>query len=129
MGGIDSDTLYGTLNLLVLQALADGPQHGLAIARRIHEQSQRALEIGEGALYPALHRMERDGLVVGSWGVSVTKRRARFYRLSARGRRRLEQEVERWVEHTRSVAAVLGLGALLGAEGGEAPSQAGATDA
>lgn len=109
MGSIDSDTLYGTLNLLVLQALRDDPLHGLAISRRIEDASGDVLSIGEGALYPALHRMERDGLVEGSWGVSEKKRRAKFYRLTDRGRRRLDREVERWKAHTEAVGAVLEL--------------------
>jgi transcriptional regulator len=107
MGIIDADTLYGTLNLLVLQSVAAGPLHGLAIARRIHEASREVLEVGEGALYPALHRMERDGLIAGSWGVSESNRRARFYRLTADGRRRLEAESRRWRVHAGAVQAVL----------------------
>jgi PadR family transcriptional regulator PadR len=107
MGIVDADTLYGTINLLALRALADGPLHGLAIARRIHEASRAALEIGEGALYPALHRMERDGLIAGSWGVSESNRRARFYRLTAEGRRRLDAESRRWRAHAGAVEAVL----------------------
>ena len=109
MGSIDSDTLYGTLNLLVLGALSEEPLHGLAISRRIEDASGDALSIGEGALYPALHRMERDGLVEGSWGVSETRRRAKFYELTPKGRRRLEREVERWKAHTEAVGAVLDL--------------------
>lgn len=109
MGSIDSDTLYGTLNLLVLRALSGGPLHGLAISRRIENASGHVLSIGEGALYPALHRMEGDGLVEGSWGISDKKRRAKFYELTPRGRRRLEREVERWKAHTEAVGAVLDL--------------------
>ncbi len=109
MGSIDSDTLYGTLRLLVLQALADGPQHGLGISRHIEDASGDILSIGEGALYPALHRMERDGLVEGRWGTSENNRRAKFYELTPDGRRALEREVERWKTHTEAVAAVLDL--------------------
>ncbi len=107
MGGIDSDTLYGTLNMLVLRALADEALHGLAIARRIHEASREALTVGEGALYPALHRMEREGLVHGSWGISDTRRRARFYALTDEGRRRLSEETRRWRDHVQAVGSVL----------------------
>lgn len=106
---IDSTSLYGTLNLLVLQALAEGPLHGLAIARRILSESDEVLQVEEGALYPALHRLERDGLLEASWGTSENNRRARFYRLTDRGRARLEREVERWAAHTGAVARMLGL--------------------
>lgn len=110
MGGIGSNTLYGTLNLLVLKALADEELHGLEIARRIFDSSNEALKIEEGALYPALHRLERDGLVEGEWGISDARRRARFYRLTAEGRKRLAGEIERWARHASGVAAVLDLG-------------------
>lgn len=109
MGSIDSDTLYGTLRLLVLQTLADGPRHGLAISRSIEEASGEILSIGEGALYPALHRMERDGLLEGRWGLSENNRRAKFYELTEKGRRAHAREVKRWKSHTRAVAAVLEL--------------------
>ncbi len=109
MGKIESDTLYGTLNLLILRTLSEGPFHGLAISRQIHADTQDKLKIEEGALYPALHRLERDGLVKGSWGVSETRRRAKFYKLTNKGRAHLEREVERWMGHTKAVAAVLKL--------------------
>jgi len=109
MGSVDSDTLYGTLRLLVLRALADGPRHGLAISRRIEEASGDVLSIGEGALYPALHRMERDGLLVGRWGTSENNRRAKFYELTPEGGRALTREIERWKAHTEAVGAVLEL--------------------
>ena len=76
MGKVESDTLYGTLNLLILKTLAEGPLHGLAISRQIHASTSDKLKIEEGALYPALHRLERDELVGGSWGISETRRRA-----------------------------------------------------
>ena len=107
MAKIDSDTLYGTLNLLILKTLGDGPLHGLAVMRRIHEVSEEGLRIEEGALYPALHRLERDGLVVGTWGLSENRRRAKFYELTKEGRRRLDAEVRRWVTHATAVAPVL----------------------
>ena len=109
MTKIEADTLYGTLSMLVLQALADGPLHGLAISRRIHEEAGEALRIEEGALYPALHRLERDGLVEGEWGISEKRRRAKFYRLTDAGRARLERDVRRWLQHANAVAAVLGV--------------------
>ena len=109
MATIDADTLYGTLSLLILKSLSDGPLHGLAISRQIHREADRVLRVDEGALYPALHRLERDGLVRGAWGVSDTRRRAKFYDLTPRGRRRLRQEIRRWVKHANAVAAVLEL--------------------
>ena len=109
MGGIDADTLYGTLNLLVLQALRDGPLHGLAVSRRLAGTTRGTVRVEEGALYPALHRLERDGLVRGEWGHTEENRRVKFYRLTRKGRRRLEQETARWARHAEAVAAVLGL--------------------
>lgn len=109
MGGIDADTLYGTLNLLVLRALRDGPLHGLAVSRRIEAASRGAVRIEEGALYPALHRLERDGLLEGAWGRTDENRRAKFYRLTRKGRRQLERDAARWARHAEAVAALLGL--------------------
>ncbi len=106
---VDSDTLYGTLNLLILRTLSEGPLHGLAIARRIYDESGEAVDVGEGALYTALHRMERDGLLSGRWGMSDTKRRVKTYELTRAGRKRLERETDRWTSHAEAVAAVLGL--------------------
>ena len=107
MTKVEADTLYGTLSLLVLQALSEGPLHGLEISRRIHDEAGDALRIDEGALYPALHRLERDGLVTGKWGISNKRRRAKFYRLTAKGRRRRQREVARWLKHANAVASVL----------------------
>lgn len=107
---IDSTSLYGTLNLLVLQAVSDGPLHGLAISRAIQARTEEVLQIEEGALYPALHRLRRDGLLSAEWGVSEKNRRAKFYRLTAKGRSRLEREVEQWVRHTGAVRRLLGVG-------------------
>ncbi len=109
MAKISSDTMYGTLNLLILRTVSQEPQHGLDILRRIEAVSGSALRIEEGALYPALHRLERDGLLAGSWGVSDKRRRARFYRLTASGRRQLDREVSRWLTHIGAVARVLGV--------------------
>ena len=104
---IDSTSLYGTLNLLVLQAVSDGPLHGLAIARAIRSRSSDVLQVEEGALYPALHRLHRDGLVESEWGVSENNRRAKFYRLTGEGRRRLERETREWLRHTGAVRRLL----------------------
>ena len=105
--GIDSDTLYGTMNLLVLQALRDGPLHGLAVSRRIESTTNGTLRIEEGALYPALHRLERDGFVEGAWGRTNENRRAKFYRVTRKGRRHLDREAARWVRHAEAVAGLL----------------------
>lgn len=107
--GIDADTLYGTLNLLVLQALADGPLHGVGVSRRIERDAEGFLRVEEGALYPALHRLERDGLVEGEWGRTEENRRAKFYTLTRKGRRQLERDTLRWARHAQAVAQVLGL--------------------
>ena len=107
MTRIDATSLYGTLNLLILKTLESGPRHGLDVAREIRGQTSDVLRIEEGALYPALHRLERDGLVEAEWGVSERGRRAKYYTLTRKGRRRLERERERWVEHTRAVATLL----------------------
>lgn len=109
MTEVEAGTLYGTLSLLVLQALSEGSLHGLAISRRIHEDAGAALKIDEGALYPALHRLERDGLVRGEWGISEKRRRAKFYELTRKGERRLQRDVQRWLKHANAVAAVLGV--------------------
>lgn len=107
--GIDSDTLYGTMNLLVLQALRDGPLHGLAVSRRIESATSGTLRVEEGALYPALHRLERDGLVEGEWGRTDGNRRAKFYRVTRKGRRQLDREAARWARHAEAVAGMLRL--------------------
>ena len=108
--GIDSTSLYGTLNLLILQAVAAEPLHGLAIARRIRESTDDSLSIEEGALYPALYRLERDGLLDPSWGTSENNRRAKYYALTPRGRRRLARERALWVKHTLAVSKLLEVG-------------------
>ena len=107
--GIDANTLSGTLNLLVLQALRNGPLHGLGVRRAIEEQGGGHLRVAEGALYPALHRLERDGLVTGKWGRTDQNRQAKFYRITRKGRRELEREAARWAVHAGAVASVLKL--------------------
>ena len=107
MTAIDATSLYGTLNLLILKTLAPGPRHGLDVAREIRGVTAGVLRIEEGALYPALHRLERSGLLEAEWGVSEKGRRAKYYTLTPKGHRRLEKERARWVEHTRAVSAVL----------------------
>ena len=104
---IDSTSLYGTLNLLVLQAVRNGPLHGLAIARAIQSRTRDVLQVEEGALYPALHRLRRDDLLTSEWGTSENNRRAKFYSLTAKGRARLERETEQWIRHTGAVRRML----------------------
>jgi PadR family transcriptional regulator PadR len=97
------DLLQGTLDMLILKTLARGPLHGYAVAERIHERSEDVLRVEEGALYPALHRLELRGLLASEWGLSENNRRAKYYRLTASGRRYLEAESAQW---TRMVAAI-----------------------
>lgn len=108
MTRVFSGSLYGTLNLLVLQTVAEGGSaHGLEIARRIRDRSEDGLKLEEGALYPALHRLEREGLLEGEWGRSESNRRAKYYALTPAGRERLEGEVRSWLRHTAAVCKVL----------------------
>jgi len=99
----DGELLPGTLDLLILKTLNRGPMHGYAIARSIQQASRDVLRVEEGALYPALHRLEVRGLLRSEWGASDNNRRAKYYRLTALGRRELEAEAEYW---NRVAAAV-----------------------
>ncbi len=102
-----SDLMYGTLDMLILKALMHEPRHGLAIADRIQQISQEVLRVEQGSLYPALYRLEAEGLIKAEWGVSDKNRRARFYELTAAGRRRLTAEREHWDRITAAVNIVL----------------------
>ena len=102
-----SDVFTGTLDLLILRTLRGGARHGYAIGRWIRESSSGALEVEEGALYPALHRLEKRGLIAAEWGQTELNRPGRFYKLTASGKKRLREESTRWREHVRAVAAVL----------------------
>jgi len=104
-----TDVLQGTLVLLVLRSLARGPMHGFGIALHIERISKDALRVEEGSLYPALHRMEQDGWVAADWGVTENNRRARYYRLTAKGRKQLAVEEEKWSRFSNAVAEVLRL--------------------
>jgi transcriptional regulator len=108
MTRVPSDTLYGTLNLLILRVLQDGPLHGLAIQRRLRDLSDSAFTVEEGALYPALHRLESERLLSADWGTSDKNRKAKFYKLTSKGRRHLERESARWTAHARVVFRTLG---------------------
>ena len=99
--------LQGTVDLLVLGALASGPMHGYGVAALVHERSGGELAIEDAALYQALHRLDREGLLDAEWRPSDNKRRARYYRLTPAGRRRLRQESVNWQRYSRAVEAVL----------------------
>ena len=107
MGQGNNEVLSGTLALLVLKTLARGRMHGYGITLHIQRVSKEMLRVEEGSLYPALHRMEQDGWIRADWGVSENNRRARYYELTAKGRKQLEQEEKKWNELTRAVASVL----------------------
>jgi transcriptional regulator len=99
--------LSGTLDLLVLKTLAQGAMHGYGITLHIQRVSNEVLRVEEGSLYPALHRMEQDGWIRAQWGVSENKRKARYYELTAKGRKQLASEEESWNQLTQAVASVL----------------------
>ena len=101
------DLLQGTLEMLVLKALARGPLHGYGVAEWIHQTSQQLLKVEEGALYPALHRLELRGLLEAEWGSSENNRRAKFYRLTAEGTKKLSAETQRWARLSAAVAFVI----------------------
>jgi len=104
-----ASVLQGTLDLLVLSTLSRGPLHGFGIAQRIQQDSDELLRVEEGSLYPALHRLEQSGLLAGAWSETDNGRRARFYSLTARGRRQLALELDSWERISRGVALVLRL--------------------
>jgi len=101
------DLLQGTLDMLILKTLARGPLHGYGIAESIHQRSEDVLRVEEGALYPALHRLELRGLLASEWGVSENNRRAKYYRLTAAGRRYLEAERAQWNRLVAAIARVM----------------------
>ncbi len=101
------DLLLGTLEMLILQILTEGPQHGFGVARRFREITGGSLDIEDGTLYPALYRMERRGLIAAEWRITENKRRAKYYRLTAGGRHHLRTETERWHSFVGVVARVL----------------------
>ena len=107
MAKTNSDQLHGTLDMLVLKVLEDGPLHGYAIATRLERMSKDVLSVEEGSLYPALYRMERRGWLGSAWDLTDTGRRARFYKLTRSGRAQLEAERASWVRLTTAVAHVL----------------------
>lgn len=96
MGRSQTELLQGTLDMLILKALALGEMHGLGISHRIEQVTKRTFQVKPGSLFPALHRMEEEGWLESSWGESQNNRRAKYYRLTKKGRRQLESETERW---------------------------------
>jgi PadR family transcriptional regulator PadR len=102
-----SDLYIGTLDVLILKALSWGPMHGYGIGRWIRQTTDEALTVQEGALYPALHRLQRRGWLDEEWGVTETGREAKYYRMTPAGRRQLRTEVERWRAYARAVTAAL----------------------
>jgi PadR family transcriptional regulator PadR len=102
-----TDLVQGTLDLLIMRTIATQPLHGWAIAQRIQLLSKDVLQVNQGSLYPALQRLERQGWITADWGVSENNRRARFYRLTAAGRRRLEQERADWERLSAAISLVL----------------------
>ncbi len=103
-----SDLFTGTLDLLILRTLQEEPLHGYAVGKHLRDRSKGVLDVEEGALYPALHRLERRGLLSSEWGRTETNRRAKFYSLTRAGLEHLEAESARWSGFSEAVRAVLG---------------------
>jgi PadR family transcriptional regulator PadR len=101
------DLLQGTLDLLILRTLQDSPKHGWDIAERLEQISERVLEVNQGSLYPALHRLEHQGWIKAEWGVSELGRRARFYHLTTAGRKQLSAESEEWERMSAAINRIL----------------------
>jgi transcriptional regulator len=104
---IKSDLLQGTLDLLILKTLATGPMHGYGVSLRIQEISSDALQVRQGSLYPALHRLERRGWIIADWGDSENNRKAKFYRLTRAGKRQLGVEESNWERLKAAIGQVL----------------------
>jgi PadR family transcriptional regulator len=102
-----SELLQGTLDMLVLQTLRLGPAHGYTVARVIQQRSDDVLQVEQGSLYPALNRLEDRGWIASYWATSENNRRARYYKLTAAGRRQLTEETSRWEQMVRAIARVL----------------------
>ena len=103
----DLDLLRGTLDLLILKTLSWGPMHGLAVLRWVEQVTGQRLQITEGALYPALHRREQKGWLAADWGYTERNREAKFYKLTAAGRRQLTAELSKWTRYTEAVNVVI----------------------
>ena len=107
MGESSNDLLQGTVDLLILKAVSLQPMHGWGISQRIQQVTRGALEVNQGALYPALHRLEDRGLLDAEWGTSENNRRAKFYTLTAAGRKQLTSEVRTWQRYANAVQLLL----------------------
>ena len=110
MGNKDADNtplLAGTLDLLILKTLGWEPMHGYGVAEWIRNRTKDDLQIADGALYTALHRLEKRGLIQAEWGLSDNNRKAKYYRLTASGRKQLREQSERWTRYARAVSAVM----------------------
>jgi len=105
--GKPNDLVQGTLDLLILRTIAPEPMHGWAIAKRIQQISRQVLQVQQGSLYPALHRLEQQGWIRAKWAESETGRQAKFYSLTAAGRRQLEQETENWNRLSAAIDLVI----------------------
>lgn len=103
-----SDLLQGTLDLLILKTLELQPMHGWGITQRIQQVSESVLQVNQGSLYPALHRLEEQGWIRASWRTSENKRQAKYYELTAKGRKQLIEEKENWLRLSRAVARIVG---------------------
>ncbi len=106
----NADVLQGTLDLLILKALSAESMHGWGVAQRIQQISRDVLHVNQGSLYPALHRLEQRGWIAASWGASDNNRRAKFYRLTATGRKQLQSEVATWRRFSAAIELVLAAG-------------------
>ncbi len=102
-----TDLLQGTLDVLILKTLALEPMHGWGVAQRIQQMSKDVLQIGQGSLYPALHRLEYKGWIQSDWGASDNNRRAKYYSLTRKGRKRLEAELATWERLSKAIGLVL----------------------
>ena len=107
MAANSTDLLQGTLDLLILKTLSLGPQHGWGVAQQIQQTSRNLLQVNQGSLYPALHRLEEQGWIEAEWGTSENNRRAKFYRLTATGRRQLDRETAGWQQYAQAVQWIL----------------------
>jgi transcriptional regulator len=107
MASTDLELVRGTFDLLILKTLSWGPMHGLGVLRWIERVTENRLQIEEGALYPALHRLEQRGWIDAEWGYSESNRRAKYYRLTPKGRRQLTAELSKWARYTEAVGMVI----------------------
>jgi transcriptional regulator len=105
-----ADLLQGTLDLLILKTLALGPHHGWGVSQRIQQMSRDVLQVNQGSLYPALHRLEQRGWITAEWGTSENNRKAKFYRLTPRGRSQLGAERDQWLRFSAAVGLILEAG-------------------